>query len=288
MFAIGAVGYTSLPLYAPKARDGTLLLEPDQQEIFVLGQIYGEFKITDQLFVAAGRKEYNTPYVNKNDTRMVPNTFEGATFYGKAGGKDDEPAWRFGGGYLSKIKERNSEDFVWMSEDAGAEVDRGVILGGANVDFKRFSIGAIDYYCDDVINIFYTEGKYALLKREEYNLTIAGQFTDQRSVGDDDLTGEEFSTQQFGMKSDLTVGPAVFTLGLTHVDGGSDIRSPWGGYPGYTSVQVQDFFRAGESAAMFRVGYDFTTHGLKGLSATRCTCTASAWTTETSIKTRSI
>jgi hypothetical protein len=31
------------------------------------------------------------------------------------------------------------------------------------------------------------------------------------------------------------------------------MQSPWGGYPGYTSVQVEDFNPAGESA--FRLRY---------------------------------
>ena len=61
---------------------------------------------------------------------MTPNTFEGYTFQGASGGKDGAPGFRYGGGYITKIKERNSDDFVSMSRDAGAPVDRGVGLGG--------------------------------------------------------------------------------------------------------------------------------------------------------------
>ena len=144
------MGYTSQPVYGPEDRDGSGLLQPGQGGYTVLGQAYAEVKFTDRIFGAVGLKEYNTPYVNKNDTRMTPNTFEGASFYGTAGGteggKDGIPAWRFGAAYLSKIKEDTAEDFVWMSHDAGSEADRGVFLGGANVDASRLSIGAIDYY----------------------------------------------------------------------------------------------------------------------------------------------
>jgi hypothetical protein len=45
------------------------------------------------------------------------------------------------------------------------------------------------------------------------------------------------------------------------------MRNPWGGYPGYTSVQVEDFFRAGEQAIMLRAQYDFSNLGFKGVSA---------------------
>ncbi len=271
ILAIGFVAYTSQPLYAPDDRDGTLLLRPGQDQYTVLGQAYAEVKFTDRIFGAIGRKEYNTPYVNKNDNRMTPNTFEGASFYGTAGGtnggKDDIPAWRFGAGYLSKIKERNSDDFVWMSHDAGSDADRGVFLAGANVDAKRWSFGAIDYYSADIINIFYTEAKFSALKGDNYELKLSAQFADQSSVGEERLTGAGFATNQWGVKADLTLGDALLTAAYTDTANGADMRNPWGGYPGYTSVQVEDFFRASEQAIMLRASYDFTNLGLKDVSA---------------------
>jgi hypothetical protein len=45
------------------------------------------------------------------------------------------------------------------------------------------------------------------------------------------------------------------------------MRSPWGGYPGYTSVQVEDFDRAGEAALLLKAAYDFSRHGAQGLTA---------------------
>jgi hypothetical protein len=41
------------------------------------------------------------------------------------------------------------------------------------------------------------------------------------------------------------------------------MKAPWSGYPGYTSVQVNDFNRAGEDALMLRLGYNF--QSVKGL-----------------------
>ena len=270
-FRAGAVVYTSQPLYAPDDRDGTLLLKPGQEGYTVLGQLYGEFKFTDRIFGAVGRKAYDTPYINTDDVRMTPNTFEAITVYGKAGGKDGGkdgvPEWRFGGGYFTKIKEKNSDQFKWMSTVAGASVDRGVYVAGANVDGKDFSFGAINYYSDDVINIFYTEGKYSLPLANEYNLKLSAQYSDQRSTGDDLLTGQSFSTHQWGIKGDLKLGAALLTLAYTDTATGADMRNPWSGYPGYTSAQVKFFNRAGESAVMLRGAYDFSSHGAEGLSA---------------------
>ena len=65
----------------------------------------------------------------------------------------------------------------------------------------------------------------------------------------------------------MTLGDALLTAAYTDTANGADMRSPWGGYPGYTSVQVEDFFRASEQAIMLRASYDFTNLGLKDVSA---------------------
>ena len=45
-----------------------------------------------------------------------------------------------------------------------------------------------------------------------------------------------------------------------------DMQNPWSGYPGYTSVQVQDFNRAKEQALITKLSYDFSRLGLEGVS----------------------
>ena len=189
-FSLGAVLYTSQPLYAPDDRDGTLLLKPGQEGYTVLGQIYGRLKLVENHFINLYRYEYNTPYINKNDSRMTPNTFEGYTANGSFGGKEGAPGFRYGFGYIDKIKPRNSDTFISMSEAAGAKnADRGVFTGGGNFSYRGFNFGAIDYYSSDIINIFYTETSYKLAVTDRLGILFAAQFTDQRSVGDNLLKG---------------------------------------------------------------------------------------------------
>ena len=225
-FGIGAVLYTSQPLYAPADRDGTLLLQPGQESYTALGQIYGRVKLGEN-FINLYRYEYNTPYLNKNDNRMTPNTFEGYTFTGSYGGKDSAPGFRYGLGYIDKIKPRNSDTFISMSEAAGVkDVDRGVFLGGGNVTYKGLSFGAINYYSNDIINIFYTEGSYKFNVTDRLGLLVSAQFTDQRSVGDNLLKGFSFSTNQFGVKSDISYGGAILTLGYSSTPRGPTCKIP--------------------------------------------------------------
>ena len=266
-FGMGVVLYTSQPLYAPDDRDGTLLLKPGQEGYTVVGQLYARVKLIEDNFINLYRYEYNTPFINKNDNRMTPNTFEGYTFTGAYGGKDGAPGFNYGFGYIDRIKPRNSDRFISMSEAAGADVNRGVVTGGGRVSYKGFSFGAINYYSSDIINIFDTEGSYKLRVTDRLGLLFSGQFTDQRSVGDDLLTGSSFNTNQFGIKAETSYGGGILTLAWTKASKGADLQSPWGGYPGYTSVQVQDFNRAGEGAFMAKLSYDFTRIGLEGVAA---------------------
>src|SRR5262249_5902033 len=139
---------------------------------------------------------------------------------------EDEATLKFGAGYFYRIKERNADTFVPMSEDAGAPVDRGVYSAGAVYRKGEFSIGAIDYYCPDVINIGYAELKLQLPIHDWLKPRLAVQFTDQRSVGDHRLNdGESFSGQQVGVKAELPVGKALFTTAYTHITGGTNMQS---------------------------------------------------------------
>ena len=266
-FGLGTVFYTSQKLLGPPNQDGTLLLKPGQESYAVVGQIYGRVKVFEDNFINLYRYQYNTPFINQNDDRMTPNTFEGYTFNGAYRGKDGAPSFNYGFGYIDKIKPQNSDRFISMSEVAGSDLKRGVFVGGGRVSYRDFTFGAIDYYSNDIINIFYTEGTYKLAVTDRLGFLFSAQFTDQRSVGQDLLKGFSFSTNQVGVKSDISYRSAILTLGYTHTSKGADMQSPWGGYPGYTSVQVQDFNRAGENAFMAELSYNFRRFGLEGITA---------------------
>src|SRR6476660_3153949 len=161
--AFGATVYTSNPIYAPDDRDGTLLLAPGQNGYTVLGEFYTELRIVKDVGITVGAKGYDTPFINRNDTRMTPNTFEAAVLQGRfklgtsssdgastptdggiglsKDGKEvavptptpaqDVASIKYGLGYFYAIKERNASQFVSMAQDAGADIQHGVWSAGA-------------------------------------------------------------------------------------------------------------------------------------------------------------
>jgi hypothetical protein len=264
----GATFYWSQDAYGPEDKDGTLLLKPGQEDYWVVGELYGKVKLAPDNFLNLGRYGgYNTPFLNRNDTRMTPNTFQGYTLTGAYKVEDSDLSLKYGGGYIDKIKLRNADHFVYMSTAAGANVDRGVALGGGVVQYGPFYLGAIDYYSPDIINIGYTEARATTKATEDLGLLLALQYSDQRSVGDDKLSGSYFSTRQFGVKGEASYLGAILTLSYTITADDADMQTPWGGYPGYTSVQVQDFDFANQQAFLVKASYDLSKLRLDGVSA---------------------
>jgi hypothetical protein len=253
-FAIGAVGYTSQPLYAPDDKDGTGLLHTGQEAIVTLGQAYGQLRYKDYVVLTGYRQLIDEGYVNPQDNRMIPNLHEAATFKGLLG------PIGYNVGYILQQKQRAEHGFHNMAEEAGVSGDhnRGLILTRlSSVDtlVKGLSLYAANYYVPDVFNTAYGNLEYTHPLGKELAVKVGFQLTDQRSVGSEFLG--DFTTVSFGAHGlvswrGLTTGPTFYIT-----DTGAAVRTPYGTWPGYLSYQERDFDRAGEKAFGFEATYNF-------------------------------
>ena len=264
-FKIGLVGYTSQKLIGDADRDGTGLLQPGQQGYTALGQAYllARYRnATAHLF----RQEIDIPYINRDDIRMTPKTFE--AYFLSANDPLGIKGLEVGGGHVTRVKDRTSSRFVPMSHLAGVgEVDRGVTAVGARYDLSEdLWFGATNQYGWDLWNTFYGEMEFDMqVPRTDLTAQASFQFSDQRSVGDQ-LAGE-FDTQLFGASLGFGLHGFLTSLSFTTTDEEATIRNPWGGHPGYNSVMISDFDRAGEDSYRLGLSYDLAKVGLDGLSA---------------------
>jgi hypothetical protein len=176
---IGLTGYTSQKLYGPEDRDGTLLLKPGQEGFSVLGQAYLQTRVADEINLRIYRQILDLPYINQDDSRMVPNTFEAYTLNGESVGHFD-----FIVSHVAKMKTRNASTFRPMSEIAGFPgTDKGLTLGGLTYSLSDdIYVGAINQYSWDLWNTAYTEaaGVWDIADGTEIGLTA--QYTDQRML----------------------------------------------------------------------------------------------------------
>jgi outer membrane porin, OprD family len=250
-FAIGSTYYTSLPVYTPDSRLGTLLLTPDHDAIGVFGEAWAALRYQEYALLRGGRVRIDDGYVNSQDNRMVPNTFEALTLSGKV-------HWlQYDVGYVWNIKPRDSNDFIAMSRQAEAPGEReGLILTSLTLrPIENLMIYAGNFYGVETFNTAFGKAEYTQPVSQDLTLQFGAQYTDQRGVGDERLGNFATWNVGAGMRV-LWRGLSVGTAG--HFTSEEDsIRSPWGSWPGYLSLMVTDFDRANEKAFGVGVKYDF-------------------------------
>ena len=260
MFQLGVVGYTSLRLYGPDDKDGTKLLGPGQESIAVIGEAFGSLRVLGQTFTGY-RQRVNRPFINLQDNRMVPNTFEAYTLNG---GTSDVS---YAGGYITKIKRRDSEQFVWMSEAAGGSGDhKGTAFAGATWDFvKNGYLRGDVQQTPDVFSTFYADGKYPIALDAETVLAFGAQYIRQKSVGAAQIGN--FSTWGAGLQATIARGPFGGQLYYTQTGKGFDTQNPYGDHPSYLYLMQVAFNSAGEQAWGIGGNINFASLGAPGLTA---------------------
>jgi hypothetical protein len=259
-FAVELEGFTSQPIVAPTARDGTLLLQPGQEGYTVLGVANGKLRYRD--FVLTGfRQKLDLPYLNQQDSRMTPNTFEAAKF-----SKEKGPM-RFSAGYAWKFKRRNGDDFVSLSAEAGVAKDRGAAFGDVLWYLSEdFYVGASGFVVPDLLATIYAESGYELSLSDELGLRLDAQFTHQQSVGDDLIAGSPFDTWNVGLRTAASWRGAMLRLGFAITGKERRVESFYGSNPSYLGLMQRTFNQADEKALLLSLSYDFTRCGIEGLS----------------------
>ena len=266
VFGVHLAGYTSQPIFAPPDEGGTRLLAPGQNSIGVLGQVYGRVQIGDQE-IRGGRQLIDTPLINPQDNRMVPNTFEGTTLVSLP---DKDRNYDYSVGYLWTIKQRNSNDFIPMSDalPGGDVFNHGAAFGMIKYrPLSELSLVAMDYNVEDMVNTAFGQVEYDFKQPKGVpNWIIGANVIGQQSIGANLLAEAPFETFQASAKVQTTyAGFTLFVAGSITGDE-SGIFSPYGTKPNYTDMQQASFDNAGEKAIGGSIAYDFGGLGLPGLS----------------------
>ena len=234
----------------------------------MLGQLYAKLRLGDDDTLTVGRREFSTPYVNRQFNRMTPNTFEAVALKGSFTGLLARQKFDYEVGYLSKVKLRNADTFIPMSQAVPfATEDEGTVLAQALFTVDEWAFGVANYFTPETLNIFYAEATWAPAVKWPRGFKLSAQLTDQREVGGlADLSGQVLS-RNVGLRLTTASENAVFNFAVSTTDSHGGIISPWGSNPTYTNPVLKNSNRAGEEAALFSVAYDFAGHGVAGLSA---------------------
>lgn len=256
----GVVGYASWKLYGPAGEGGTRILTASQTSITALGEAFGALRLAGQT-ITAYRQLINRPFVNPQDNRMIPNTFEAYTVTGAV------QDLSYIGGFITKEKTRDTDSFRWMSAVAGGSGSgEGVAFGGATYTFLKTGYVRVDeQYAIDAFNTFYADVRYPIALDGGATLALGAQYYPQSSVGDERLGS--FSTWGYGLQAAFAWRALGVQFDWTQTGKARDTLNPFGTHPSYLDLMQVSFNTAGEKAWGIGGNIDFAGLGLPGLTA---------------------
>ena len=237
-----ATVFGSQILYGPPEKDGTQLFLPGPESFAVLGEANAVVRVTESSVLRAGRQLFEVPYLGSHDLRMVPNTFEAVAF-----GNTSHTGLGYIFAYVSRIKLKNSDEFIPMSQAAGVkDGTAGVSMAGTRYVSGGTEVVVLDQFTPGVFNTLFTKFEQTFTLANNRAVRAFVQYTDQRSVGQELI--DAFTTGLLAGKAEYSWGNTTLRLAASTTRDEKGIQKPYGNPSNYLSIIVEDFDRAGEDA----------------------------------------
>jgi len=258
---LGATLATSQKLYGPEEKDGTQLFKPGPESFAVVSEAYATVRLVGDHGIRVGRQTLDLPYLGKHDLRMIPNTFEAVGIGNKPG-----DGFAYMAGYVETIKYKDSDEFIPMSEAAGAKgTDDGLTFWGMRYRMPDDSVyGVLHQRTPDLFHTTFAKAEKRFQLSEDASLWADVSWTSQSSLGQA-LIGD-FSTHLISGRLEWVSGRQKIRLAASTTDEGGNIQKPYGNPANYLSIIINDFDRAGEDAFSVGYSYDFGQVGAGKLS----------------------
>lgn len=260
-----------------------------------LAQVYGEYK-TRKEQIKIGRFPLETLLLKSNDTKMIPNTFEGVYFRTRS-----LPKTTIKTAYLTKQKLRDHIQFhhvlaygdessdpysKWTQNDDGG-MHQGITLSklaDKNIKDRLFVLDVINSSLDDItLRASYTmvpellsslilESRY-MIEFDDLRVMPSVRYMQQfdhgaGAIGGANLknntiaynTPESLDAALVAGRIDFLKGASTLRLGYSKVKDQGDIVAPWRGFPtaGYSRAMGQTNWYANTQTYMIRADYDFS------------------------------
>ncbi|MEN4045300.1 OprD family outer membrane porin [Sulfurimonas sp. NWX367] len=252
-----------------------------------LGQAYLQYDATKKTTVKVGRQMFETVFTKSNDTKMIPNTFDGLTVVSK-----DLPKTTVKLAYFTKQKLRDhtvAHDVLafdpnnkWNQNDDSA-INKNLTVARIGQDNKLI-VGTVTN--KSVKNLKASVG-YATVPGVVSNITLEAHYTipvgsmkvvpGVRYMMQYDALGANYGVANLKgnqtnytnpnsldsnllcARIDFKQGAFLGRLGYSKVADKADIVAPWRGFPtgGFTRAMAQYNWYANTQTIMLRAGYDF-------------------------------
>ena len=258
----------------------------------VLAQAYVQYDVKKTSFIL-GRQMFESVYTKSNDTKMIPNTFDGLT----ATIKDiSNTTIRFA--YLDKQKLRDHEkahdvlayadgtthDKFSQNDDSGVnrnltverigDDNKLLIASVSNTSIKNLKANINYAMVPDVFSNLTLEGHYTIPVSKKWKIVPGLRYMQQfdnlnanynvanlltSHDGYKESAKQSLDTNLLALRVDIKNEAFLARVGYSHIADEADIIAPWRGFPtgGFTRAMAQYNWYANTKTYMARVGYDF-------------------------------
>lgn len=270
-----------------------------ESAIGAFAQAYAEYK-NGKTDVKIGRQIVDSILLASNDTKMIPNTFNGGVVENK-----DLPNTTLRAGYLTEQKLRDHQNFhsliafekYFENDDSGAHkglTPANIKAAGAEVDQEMILVTAsnksvpglkldLEYVgLDGFFSTVIAEANYQIKLGDSWTLTPGVRYLKQMDdgagkIGGAALNGNVTASSAKGYTDPTSVdgniimgrlvaanGPLELSASYSKVADEADIIAPWRGFPtgGYTRSMAQVDWIANTENWAVKVAYDFNKAGL--------------------------
>jgi len=268
------------------------LLRGDSGSITSLAKAYIEYKY-EESYVRLGRQIYTTFLTKSNDTKMIPNTFEGISLVSKI-----IPNTVISMAYLLKQKLRDHADFHHIfvygdtksdpysmyAENDDSAMHRGITLSklrDKNIKDRLFIFEAKNSSIDNLaLRVNYTAVpkliSYMMLQADyrfeinDWSVIPGFRYMKQFDDGAGSLAGanlkeltqgytnaNSLDTTLYGARIDMVNDAFKLRLGYTKISDEADMVTPWRGFPtaGFTRAMSQYNWYANTQSYMVQLDY---------------------------------
>ncbi|MCU0293042.1 MAG: OprD family porin, partial [Thermoanaerobaculaceae bacterium] len=257
-WSVSLGGSASFPLAGDVENDGTTLLAPGQESYSVVHQAFVQLDL-GRTSLRAYRQALDTPLVTSLDNRMTPIMFEAYTAQGQAA---SSLSWM--ASYVTRVKPRNSTEFVPMSTGGGLGGDEAVSLVGATYKPTRgLTVQLWNYYCHNLMNAAYLQVDFTTSLGRGWVLKPSAQALWEESVGDERY--DEISTGFAAVRLAAAKNGLDLHVALSRTAAGGPVLYPWSQNPDFTATVEEDQNLPAERAWAWGLAWDLGPIGVPGL-----------------------
>lgn len=251
----------------------------------VLGQAYLQYDISKSS-IYAGRQIFESVFTKSNDTKMVPNTFDGVSATIK-----DLPNTTIKVAYLAKQKLRDHTDshdviaFDGWSQNDDSAVNKNLtverigdnnslnIVTISNKSIENLKADISYAIVPSVVSNLALEAHYNMPLTKEWSIAPGVRYMQQfdhlnasydvanlqkKHQGYKDSSS--LDSNLLALRVDLKNDAFLARIGYSQIADKADIVAPWRGFPtgGFTRAMAQYNWYANTKSYMIRAGYDFS------------------------------